>query len=357
MGITKSFWKGRRVLITGHTGFKGSWLSLLLNTLGAKIYGVALENEGVDSLYMAAKVSEILSKEYFVDIRDADHLNKCVEEINPDVVFHLAAESLVLRSYLDPVKTLHVNIIGTFNVLWAATKSLNNPIVIVATSDKCYLNDGSGVPFHESAPLGGMDPYSASKACAEIVSTSFYYSFGEKCRIKMGTVRAGNVIGGGDWSENRLIPDFFRSLRELKPLVLRSPNSTRPWQHVLEPLIGYLEAAEFLNASPPLSMNSWNFGPDSDSIVSVASVVNQLKKLHPNVQTFFSDEKQTKEAEFLSLDSSHAKTQLGWEPILNIESAIALTSDWYAEFLQNGEMRSVTVNQIENYVEKVAKIE
>jgi CDP-glucose 4,6-dehydratase len=357
MAISKTYWKNRKVLITGHTGFKGSWMVLILKSLGAKVYGVALENNEIDSLYQTARVSQALTKEFFVDITDSEQLNNCVKEVNPETIFHLAAESLVLKSYEDPVKTFQVNIIGTFNLLWSATKALNNPTIIVVTSDKCYRNDGSGVPFQEDDPLGGSDPYSASKACAEIISSSFHYAFGETRQMKIGTVRAGNVIGGGDWSENRLVPDFFKSIRASKQLMVRSPDATRPWQHVLEPLIGYLAAAEYLDSRAPEPMNSWNFGPTAENVLSVENVLNRLLALHPTAQITLSREKQNKEAHFLNLDSSRAIEQLGWEQILGIDAAIMLTSQWYSQFFEKQDMQLATEVQIKNYLNLVFAVD
>jgi len=331
-------------------------MALILKSLGAKVYGLALENKEIDSLYQIARIPKTLTKEFFVDIRDAERLNRCVEEINPDNIFHLAAESLVLRSYADPVRTFHVNIIGTFNLLWSATKASNNPIVIVVTSDKCYRNDESGKPFQEGDPLGGSDPYSASKACAEIISSSFHDAFGENLQMKVATVRAGNVIGGGDWSENRLIPDFFRSIAISSQLLIRTPDATRPWQHVLEPLIGYMAAAEYLDSRPPGPLNSWNFGPKAESVLSVKDVLSRLVALHPTAKILLSDETTNKEAKFLSLDSSLARKQIGWEPILDIEESIMLTSRWYSLFFEKQNMQLVTETQINDYLELALEI-
>ena len=355
MAITKSYWKNRKVLVTGHTGFKGSWLTLILKTLGAEIYGLALENNSPYSLYQSVNVANRVTREYFADIRDSEVLGKYINEINPEVIFHLAAESLVLNSFSDPIKTFQVNILGTFNVLCAATQPSNNPIVIVVTSDKCYRNDRVGIPFKESDPLGGGDPYSASKACAEIVSSSFQYSFGESRQMKIATVRAGNVIGGGDWSENRLIPDFFKSVLKSEPLIVRSPKSTRPWQHVLEPLIGYMSAVEYMDSLPATNMNSWNFGPDNESIVSVENILRRFNDLHPTTQVLIGNEIQSKEAIELRLDSSLAKNQLGWKPLLDINTSVSITSEWYSQFFAGENMQKITEMQIKRYLDLVIK--
>jgi CDP-glucose 4,6-dehydratase len=355
MAITKSYWEHRKVLVTGHTGFKGSWLTLVLKSLGAEVYGLALENNSAYSLYQSVNIVDSLTQEYFADIRDSELIDKYVKEVNPEVIFHLAAESLVLNSFSDPLKTFQVNILGTFNVLWAATKPLNNPIIVVVTSDKCYRNDGAGIPFQESDPLGGGDPYSASKACAEIVSSSFQYSFGESRQMKIATVRAGNVIGGGDWSENRLIPDFFRAIMSSKSLSVRSPKSTRPWQHVLEPLIGYMSAVEYMHSLPATTMNSWNFGPDNESIVSVENILRRFNDLHPTLEISLANESQSKEAIELRLDSSLAKKQLDWKPLLDIDTTISLTSEWYSRFFAGENMQIITEMQISRYLDLVQK--
>ena len=347
-----SFWNGKKVLLTGHTGFKGSWLAFWLDSLGAQICGYALAPDGeinlFDNLRLAGQIKHVVG-----DIRDLAHFEKTIADFQPDVVFHLAAQSLVRRSYRQPVETYETNVIGTVNVLEAVRRTESVKSVVIITTDKVYENKEWLWAYRENERLGGFDPYSNSKACAELAVSAYRNSFfaGGDCLI--ASARAGNVIGGGDWSEDRLLPDVFRSLVFGEKLEVRNPFSVRPWQHVLEPLAGYLTLAEKLFEGEKSCAEAWNFGPAEDDSKPVGWILEEIKRIwNAPVNWRIGTEKQPHEANLLKLDSTKARTELGWIPKLNISEAVKLTADWYRGYKDKTDLIEITKNQIEFYEAK-----
>ncbi len=326
-----AFWAGRRVLITGHTGFKGGWLAAWLKRLGALPFGVALAPTGARNLCEAAGIERKIESRRG-DIRDVALLTAAVQEARPEIVLHLAAQSLVRPSYADPVGTFATNVMGTVNLLQAVRATASVRAVIVVTSDKCYENREDGRAYGEDDPLGGHDPYSASKACAEIVTSAWRRSFlgpGER-PVALASVRAGNVIGGGDWSEDRLVPDFVRAMTSGAAFEIRNPTATRPWQHVLEPLSGYLTLAEKLCTEGGAVAEAWNFGPDPADCRPVSYLAERMTGLWSNGAGWTPQPGQhPHEAHFLMVDSTKARTRLGWRPRLGLDRALDWTVDWY----------------------------
>jgi CDP-glucose 4,6-dehydratase len=319
-----AFWRGRRVLLTGHTGFKGAWLALWLHELGARVTGFAGPPPSEPSLFDRARVGELLD-DLRGDVRDAAAVHAAVSRSRPEVVLHLAAQALVRRSYADPAGTWEVNVLGTARVLDAVRENAPDAAVVVVTSDKCYANDGSGRAFREDDPLGGHDPYSASKAAQELVAASYRDAYG----LRIATARAGNVIGGGDWGADRLVPDFFRAALAGEPLVVRNPDATRPWQHVLDPLSGYLLLAERLVCSPEHA-RAFNFGPDARGERPVRWIVECLQAAWPaSAELQTPAESGGHEAPVLRLDASRARAQLGWAPRLDLVAALEATAAWH----------------------------
>lgn len=331
-------YRGSRVLLTGHTGFKGSWLALWLRTLGAHVVGVALEPETSPNHW---DLLQLDTTEHRVDIRDAAALARIVAETRPDVVFHLAAQALVRRSYRDPLDTWSTNVMGTASLL-DACKSVDSVRAIVAvTTDKCYENREWEWGYRETDALGGHDPYSASKAAAELVVASYRRAFFHNADAPLiASARAGNVIGGGDWSEDRLIPDLVRAASTGTPLEIRLPSATRPWQHVLESLSGYLLLGYRLLEGDRNAAQAWNFGPEPDGNRSVGEVLARLSEHWPQLQWQVSDASNVHEATLLYLDSAKAHTQLGWRPVWGVDQALAATADWYRAYLANGHVSS-----------------
>jgi CDP-glucose 4,6-dehydratase len=349
MAIDHDFWRGRRVSITGHTGFKGAWLSLWLQSMGAEITGLSRCPLTAPSLYELARVGERM-QEREVDIRDGRAVTEALAESRPEIVVHMAAQPMVRRSLLEPVLTYEVNVMGTVNVLEAA-RLIGEQVraVLVVTSDKCYENTGEASQrFREDDPLGGHDPYSSSKACAEIVSAAYRRSFfGGEAAPRLASARAGNVIGGGDWGEDRLLPDAVRALESGQPLLVRNPHAVRPWQHVLNPLAGYLLLAQALCERPDAS-RAWNFGPRSGDAMPVQWMIERLSELWGGALQWEVDERSNPpEATRLELDSGAAESGLGWRPSLGLAEALELFVDWQAARLSGEDMRSVTLSQIE----------
>lgn len=345
-----AFWRGRSVLVTGHTGFKGSWLSLWLASHGARVTGFSLPPEGNPNLFDLVIKDDV--RTVSADVRDLDALRLCVAEARPAVVFHLAAQSLVRRSYRDPVATYAINVMGTVNVLEAVRECPSAEAVVIVTSDKCYENQGWVWGYRESEPMGGYDPYSNSKGCAELVTAAYRSSFftdPDACRIASG--RAGNVIGGGDWSEDRLIPDVVRSFAENRSVEIRSPKSTRPWQHVLEPLSGYVALAELLCGDDGASLaEGWNFGPADRDCKPVDYVVDKLARLWgPSAAWHLSRTTHPHEAHLLKVDASKAQARLDWRPRLQLDEALAWTAEWYLGELSGHSARQLTHDQISRY--------
>lgn len=349
-------WQGRRVFITGHTGFKGSWLSLWLARRGAKIRGYALDPAVEPNLFTAAAVSDVLD-DLRGDIRDYAKLEGSIIEFAPEVIFHLAAQPLVRRSYEDPLGTYATNIMGTAHVLEAVRKTPSVRAVVCITTDKCYLNQEWVWPYRETDPLGGHDPYASSKACAEIVSAAFRSSYFPVDRLQehhvaLATARAGNVIGGGDWSEDRLIPDLIRGFQTNQPVLIRHPKAIRPWQHVLEPLYGYIMLAEQLLAERAQFASAFNFGPADEDAWPVERIATTIADMWGEGASWLRDSTPSvHEAHFLRLDSSKARAELGWRPRLKIEAGLEWTMAWYKAWQQEADMRRRTEAQIDAYEE------
>lgn len=347
----KDFYRNKKVLVTGHTGFKGSWLTIWLNMLGAKVYGYALKPVYNPNNYTASKVKNICV-EKIGDIRNEIILKAYINKIKPEIIFHLAAQPLVRESYQRPKYTYETNIIGLIN-LFESVREINSvKNLIVITSDKCYENIETDKGYDENSKLGGADPYSSSKACAEIITSAYYRSFFKEKGIKTSTVRAGNVIGGGDWSKDRLIPDCMRSLSKKKKIVIRNPESTRPWQHVLEPLSGYLWLCVRMGEWGDERMSSWNFGPElkeKRSVIEVAEMVNKIW-INKNLIKVEKNNNNFHEAGLLYLDISKAKRELNWRPVWNINNTLKKTVEWYKKYYSDKfNMFDICLNQIQEY--------
>ncbi len=340
------FWRGRRVLITGHTGFKGAWLNLWLRRLGAKVAGYALAPAATPNLWDIAGGG---SDSIIADIRSPELVREAVCRTDPQIVFHMAAQALVRESYRDPLGTYATNVLGTGNLLQACRELKSLECVLVITSDKVYENDGAGRPFEEPDRLGGHDPYSNSKACAELLTASFRDSFFSG-GPPVATARAGNVIGGGDWSLDRLIPDCVRALAAGQPVRLRYPESVRPWQHVLEPLGGYLTLAQALSSSPDAAPRAVNFGPDAASFCMVKEVVDAFSAHFAGKPGWERDASaHPAEARALTLSSKLAERALGWRPALGITESLAWTADWYRAHAAREDMVKFSDAQIARY--------
>lgn len=351
------FWRARRVLVTGHTGFKGAWLCLWLEKLGARVSAVALAPDTVPSLYDELAPWRA-DRHHIQDIRDLPRLRDAVLTAAPEIVIHMAAQALVRRSYDDPAGTFETNVMGTVHVLEAARACPSVSVVLVVTSDKVYANDGSGRPFAEADALGGNDPYSASKACTELVCQSYRASFLREHGIRLATARAGNVIGGGDWSKDRLVPDFMRAREAGEPIALRYPYAVRPWQHVLEPLGGYLQFAQALaehagDSLPP----ALNFGPDETSCATVAEIADALGTTNGMDDAWVpAPGTHPKEAAVLKLDSDLAAKTIRWQPRLSLKEAIDWTAFWYRAHREGADMRNVSLAQVEAYERRMTPV-
>ncbi len=349
MGITPSFWQGKKVFVTGHTGFKGSWLAEILLMLGAEVTGYALAPPTNPSHFEVLGLATRLAKHHEADVRDRATLNAAVAAAQPDIVFHLAAQPLVRRSYAEPIETFETNIMGTVGILDAVRLHAPGCRAFVSiTSDKCYLNEDHGRPFAENDRLGGQDPYSASKAGAEVAIEAYEYSYFQHTQTAVASVRAGNVIGGGDWAADRLIPDVARAAQDKKPVVIRSPKATRPWQHVLEPLRGYMMMAEKLWAEGRAFRGGWNFGPYVADAQPVSVVLTELQRTLP-FELQIDTAPQPHEALLLSLDIHKAEQRLGWRPQLRLAGALDLTGSWYQAWNEGADLHALTQKQIRDY--------
>lgn len=324
-----NFWKNKKVIVTGHTGFKGSWLSFLLSILGSRVIGISLKPEK-KSLYNILELKKIIYKSYYCNILDLKKIKHIISKHKPDIVFHLAAEAIVIKSYNNPLNTFKVNILGTANILEVLKKNKVQSIVMV-TTDKCYENTSKKKFFHENDKLGGNDPYSASKAASEILINSYKKSYFKNNFIS--TARAGNVIGGGDFNKFRIIPDYYKSLKYKKKLNIRNPKFIRPWQHVFDVINGYLMLAKknFLNSK---YSESWNFSPNSREGITVKKLVEELNKQNNDVVkiNYFSKKKKLHEDKYIFLSSSKSKKRLGWNNILSFNQMVTMTNDWYLEY-------------------------
>ena len=351
--MTSAFWAGRRVLVTGHTGFKGGWLCLWLQRLGAEVIGYALEPPTQPNLFESARVGEGM-RSILGDVRDFDALWTTVREYRPEIIFHMAAQPLVMPAYRQPLETYAINVLGTVHLLEAVRRTAGVRAVVIVTSDKCYENREWSKGYREDEPMGGYDPYSSSKGCAELVTSAYRRSFfaptSNQSGVALASARAGNVIGGGDWAEDRLIPDVIRSFRAGQPVTLRCPDAVRPWQHVLEPLSGYLTLAERLWKDGPAFAEGWNFGPHDDDAWPVRRLVEQLTILWGDGARWHRDDTpHPHEARYLKLNCAKAATKLGWWSRWSLDRALTETVAWYRA-AQNGEdMRQFTLNQIARY--------
>ncbi|MCJ7448895.1 MAG: CDP-glucose 4,6-dehydratase [Bacteroidales bacterium] len=350
------FYKNKKILITGHTGFKGSWLSIWLDHLGADVIGIALDPKNERDLFLLAGLSGKMT-DYREDIRNLNKINEIFQLGKPEIVFHLAAQALVLPSYENPVTTFKTNIIGTANILEACRIAESVQQIVVITTDKVYENKEQITGYRENDPLGGHDPYSASKAGAEIITQSYLRSFFSPGFVSgsgksVATARAGNVIGGGDWSLNRIIPDCIRSLEESKPVIVRNPDAIRPWQHVLEPLFGYLLLAYRMAEDPQKYSGAWNFGPEETDMKNVKGLVETMIKSWGSGNWELDTEvNKPHEAGILRLDINKSKSILGWKPVLNIDKALEMTVNWYKNY-SSCDVYKLCIEQIKEYSKK-----
>ena len=354
MLVTGTTWNKRRVFVTGHTGFKGGWLSLWLSKMGAQVRGYALAPPTTPSFFETVRLGE-LADDVRGDVADKDRLCRAVQEFSPEVVFHLAAQPLVRRSYADPLGTYATNVMGTAHVLEAIRATPSVRAVVVVTTDKCYENRGWIWGYREQDPLGGYDPYSSSKACAEILTAAYRRSFFspesfDRHRVAIATARAGNVIGGGDWSEDRLLPDLIRGFLAATPVRIRYPQAVRPWQHVIEPLAGYLILAEHLLKGEMKFADAWNFGPSDDGAWSVCRIASAMAEKWGESASWVRDEvENVHESGFLKLDPSKARWQLDWISRLTMEEALTWVIDWVQQWRRGADMREESLRQIAMY--------
>ncbi len=348
--LRPDFWQGRRVLLTGHTGFKGGWMALWLQSMGAHVHGIALAPSTTPSLFEIAHVREGMDHS-LADIRDFAAIRAVFSEFQPEIVFHLAAQPLVRQSYRQPVETFATNVMGTAHVLEAAREAGSVRVIVNVTTDKCYENREWPWGYRENEPMGGHDPYSSSKACAELVSSAYRRSFLEADGIALATARAGNVIGGGDWAAERLVPDILRALENAEPVQIRNPHAIRPWQHVLEPLSGYLLLAERLHAHGQVNAEAWNFGPRDEDARPVKWVVENLCAAWGDEAAWsLQAGDHQHEASFLKLDISKARQRLQWAPRLTLNAALARTAEWHRAWRDGHDMRAVCLRQISDYL-------
>jgi len=354
LGVNPAFWAGKRVLLTGHTGFKGSWLSLWLQSLGAHVAGYALAPPTKPSLFEIASVAQGMVS-VIGDIRDLAALQSVFSEHHPEIVIHMAAQPLVRYSYQNPVETYSTNVMGTVHLLESVRQTPGVKAVVNITTDKCYENREWVWGYRESEPMGGYDPYSNSKGCAELVSAAYRSSFFNPDRyaqhgVALATVRAGNVIGGGDWAADRLLPDILAAFEQGQPAILRNPHAIRPWQHVLEPLRGYLTVAERLFDQGPSFAEGWNFGPNDEDAREVGWIADQMAALWGTDAQWESDSADhPHEAHYLKLDISKARSRLDWHPALRLQDALKLIIEWAKQRSSGADMRACTLAQIQKY--------
>lgn len=347
--IDPAFWRGRRVLLTGHTGFKGSWLSLWLQSMGAILRGVALAPVTEPALFEVARVAEGMDHR-IADIRDFAALQALVESFKPEILIHMAAQPLVRLSYQQPVETYATNVMGTVHVLEATRNVDSIKAIVNVTTDKCYENHEWVWGYREDEPMGGHDPYSNSKGCAELVSSAYRRSFLKEVGIALATARAGNVIGGGDWALDRLVPDILRALEKREPVLIRNPHAIRPWQHVLEPLSGYLLLAQHLCMRGQDVAEGWNFGPRDEDARPVQWIVERLcQDWESGASWTLQPGQHPHEAHFLKLDISKARQRLQWKPRWSLEAALKHIVQWHQAWLQGQDMRAVCLQQITQY--------
>ena len=350
MTANPNFWHGKRVILTGHTGFKGSWFSLWLQSLGAEVHGLALEPPSTPNLFTVAQVANGMASHTLGDIRDLATVQNAMQAARPDIVIHMAAQALVRLSYSEPVETYATNVMGTVHVLESARHTPSVKAIVVVTTDKCYENREWVWGYRENEPMGGHDPYSNSKGCAELVTSAYRNSFLRSRGIAVGSARAGNVIGGGDWASDRLVPDILKAFEQNQPVTIRNPHATRPWQHVLEPLSGYLTLAEHLYTQGPAYSEGWNFGPNDDDARAVQWIVEHMVKSWGKGSSWQQDGGfHPHEANYLKLDISKAKARLGWQPRWSLATALEFITTWHEAYLANGDMKKMCQAQIQQY--------
>ena len=352
LNTLKKFWKDKKVFITGHTGFKGAWLCIFMNLLGARVYGYSLSPKK-KSLFNQANCKKFLKKNIYANIQNYNFLRNQILKIRPEIIFHLAAQPLVSKSFENPLETFNTNIIGTTNILNLVRNQKSIKSVVIITTDKVYEIKKNNKSYNEEDALGGKDPYSSSKVCAEIIMNSYNETFYKNnfLRNRISTARSGNVIGGGDYSENRLVPDIIEAINKKKKLVIRNPNNIRPWQHVIEPLLGYMKLAElqYKNKKMNIKKPAWNFGPNKNSFVKVIDVVNyienkvKLKKKVKKKQSFF-------ETKILKLNSNKAKKYLKWYPVWNLKKSIDSVIEWNSLYKKTNNAKQICENQIIKYL-------
>jgi len=348
--VNTDFWRGKRVLLTGHTGFKGSWLSLWLQSMGAELKGLALEPPTTPSLFLEAKVAQGMASQ-IGDIRDYDTVLKAVADFKPEIVTHMAAQPLVRYSYKNPIETYATNVMGTVHLLEAIRQTGTAKVVVNVTTDKCYENKEWVWGYREDEPMGGFDPYSSSKGCSELVTSAYRRSYFAETGIALASARAGNVIGGGDWAEDRLVPDILRAFENKQPVVIRNPNSTRPWQHVLEPLSGYLALAEKLWHEPKAYAEGWNFGPRDEDAKPVGWLVKRMASKWGDGATWRIDSgDHPHEAHYLKLDISKAKQRLLWAPRWGLDTALDRIVEWHQSWLAKEDVRLLCLDQIKQFI-------
>ena len=349
MMVESTFWRGKRVFLTGHTGFKGSWLSLWLDSMGAIVRGYALSPPTSPSLFEEANVDQVVDSQ-IGDIRDLEGLRESMVAFSPDILIHMAAQPLVRYSYHEPIETYETNVIGTAKVLEAARSCPNLKSIVSVTTDKCYENKEWVWGYRENEPMGGYDPYSSSKGCAELVTSAYRRSFLQEKGVGLASARAGNVIGGGDWADDRLIPDILRAFENGEPVIIRNPASTRPWQHVLEPLSGYLVLAQRLYDQPDQYAEGWNFGPYDEDAKPVDWILDQMVAMWPENQWQLDEGNHPHEAGYLKLDISKAKARLGWQPAWRLNQTLERIVSWHRAWLKGEDMQAICLQEINEYM-------
>ncbi len=353
--LFKGIFQDRKVLITGHTGFKGSWITFWLHHLGANIIGYSLEPPTSPSLFEDLSLEQKITH-VTADVADEQKLKEVFDEYQPEIVFHMAAQPLVRYSYQEPVETYRTNVMGTVNLFEAVRNTPSVKVVVNITSDKCYENKEIDYAYKEDDPMGGFDPYSSSKGCAELVTAAYRQSFFKSSKVGLASVRAGNVVGGGDWALDRIIPDCIKALNNDQMIEIRNPQAVRPWQHVLEPLSGYLWLASRMWQDSHIFDGGWNFGPNDSNNITVEKVVDLVVKFWGSGSWGSStSDSQPHEAKLLKLDYTKAKELLGWMPVLDTQTTFKTTIEWYKAYSQKEDIELLTINDINNYVEQAKK--
>ncbi|MDG6773625.1 CDP-glucose 4,6-dehydratase [Thiomicrorhabdus sp. ZW0627] len=350
--VNKNFWSGKKVFLTGHTGFKGSWLSLWLSSMGAKVKGYSLAPPTTPSLFEEARVAEKIESE-IGDIRDFEKLSASMVGFDPDILIHMAAQPLVRLSYKEPLETYDTNVMGTAKVLEAAKSCSSLKAIVSVTTDKCYENKEWVWGYREDEPMGGYDPYSSSKGCAELVTAAYRRSFMQEKGVALASARAGNVIGGGDWADDRLIPDILRAFEKGEPVIVRNPMSTRPWQHVLEPLSGYLVLAQALYENPEEYAEGWNFGPYEEDAKPVDWILDQMVSLWSDASWELDKNSHPHEAGYLKLDISKAKFRLNWQPTWRLKQTLEKIVKWHQSWLNEEDMQVICLDEINEYMREM----